>query len=106
MTPELRAFIDNMLTAAYGDTLEATIREVMITDLYPRLEQTLSLAMLAKLTPEQLQEVEKMTDDNVPPETIQAYVIQTIPNYAEVLEEALKEFWTLYISPETEESEA
>lgn len=102
MTPELRTFIDNMLTAAYGDTLAEDIREIMITDLYPRLEQTLSLAMLAKLTPEQLAEVEKMTEVNTPAETIQAYVTQKIPNYAEVLEEALKEFWALYIAPDND----
>lgn len=100
MTPELRDFIDNMLTAAYGNSLEADVREIMITDLYPRLEQTLSLAMLSKLSPDQLAEVEKMTDDNAAPEHIQTYVTTQIPDYAEVLEEALKEFWALYIAPD------
>lgn len=95
-----------MLTTAYGDTLAEDIREIMITDLYPRLEQTLSLAMLAKLSPEELAEVEKMTELNTPAETIQVYVTQKIPNYAEVLEDALKEFWALYIAPEEQDEAA
>ncbi|MFN7160378.1 MAG: DUF5663 domain-containing protein [Candidatus Gracilibacteria bacterium] len=100
MTPELRDFIDSMLTQAYGNSLDADVREIMIQDLYPRLEQTLSLAMLSKLSPDQLSTVEKMTDENMPTESIQAYVVEQIPDYAEVLEEALKEFWALYIAPD------
>ena len=99
MTPELQSFLQMMLTEAYGDTLPEETRDIMVEDLYPRLEQTLSLAMLAKLTPEQLEEVETMSNDGIPAEQIQVYITTNIPDYTEVLQEALKEFWALYIAP-------
>lgn len=101
MNPELRAFIETLIIEAHGADIAKDSKEDIITDLYPRLEESLSLAMLAKLSPEQLETVEAMAQNDTPQEKIQEFLMEVVPDHSTVLQEALRDFWALYIIPQT-----
>lgn len=94
---EIRGFLEGLLNDAKMSSLDDSMREEMINELYVRLEQFLTGKIIDNLPPEKVEEFIKMNEDNKPQAEIQGYLQTNISNSEDVMTKAFMEFRNLYL---------
>ncbi|MBI2622802.1 MAG: hypothetical protein HYW64_01780 [Candidatus Levybacteria bacterium] len=94
---EVRGFLESLLTDAGMTTLDETMREEMIKELYSRLDHFLTSKIIEVMPPEHLDEFIKLNEEKKSREEIEAYLKDKIPNSQEVFTKAFAEFRDLYL---------
>lgn len=94
---EIKTFLDSILEEANMTTLDDTMRQDMITQMFERLDQHLSAVILESLPEDKVEEFIKMNEEQKSQEEIQAYLQQYIPNVQEVMANAFTEFRNMYL---------
>ena len=101
--PDVRSFLEGLLTDAGMTSLDDEMREEMLKELYGRLDNHLSATIIDNLPPENLDEFIKLNEDGKTKEEIESYLKEKMPNAQEVLAKAFIEFRDLYLGNVTVE---
>ena len=94
---EVRNFLDGLLTDANMTTLDDNMREEMIKELYARLDNFITTAIIDNLPPEYLDEFIKLNEEKKPQAEIEQFLKDKMPNPQEVFANAFSEFRSLYL---------
>lgn len=94
MDSNIHAFLTELLHDAGQTNLGSELEEIMIQDLATRLEDRLVLVCAQYLSPAQQEEVKNIqgTDE------VMAYLRQTVPDFEQVVAQALVDFREVYIA--------
>lgn len=93
---EIRAYLEGLLADA-NMTIDDSVREEMIKELYARLDNFITTAIVDNLPPEHLDNFIKMSEDKKPQAEIEAFLKEKMPNYQEVFTRAFAQFRDLYL---------
>lgn len=94
---DIRKFLEGILQDANMTSLDETMREEMVKELYARLDSYLTSTIVRNLPPENLEEFTKMNEQKRPQPEIEQYLKDHLPNSQEVLSQAFMEFRELYL---------
>lgn len=94
---EVRTFLEGLLEDAHMTTLDDSMREEMIKELYARLDNFITTAIVDNLPPEHLEEFIKLNETKKSQAEIQAYLQDKMPNAQEVFSNAFIQFRDLYL---------
>lgn len=94
---EIRGFLESLLKDAGMTTLDDTMREEMIKELYARLDHFLTSKIIEVMPPEHLDEFIKINEEKKSREEIETYLKDKIPNAQEVFTRTFAEFRDLYL---------
>ena len=94
---EIRAYLAGLLNDANMTTLDDTMREEMIKELYARLDNFITTAIIDNLPPEHMDAFIKLNEEKKPQPEIEAFLKEKMPNYQEVFAKAFAEFRDLYL---------
>lgn len=95
--PEVRNFLEGLLQDAGMTTLDEGMREEMIKELYARLDNYITSAIVSKLPPEHAEAFISLNEEKKSQEEIQAFLQDKLPNAQEVFALAFSEFRDLYL---------
>ncbi|MBI2601202.1 hypothetical protein HYW42_04555 [Candidatus Daviesbacteria bacterium] len=95
--PEVRGYLDNLLTEAGITAADGNMHKQLIDDLYVRLDNFLSTTILDNLPPEHLDQFSQMVDQKRPQQEIQQFLKEKIPNSEDVFAKAMLDFRDLYL---------
>lgn len=95
--PEIRNFLEGILTDAGMTTLDSEMREEMIKELYARLDNYITSAIVSKLPPEYSEEFIRLNEEKKSQEEIQQFLQDKLPNAQETFALAFSEFRDLYL---------
>lgn len=95
--PEVRNFLEGILTDAGMTTLDSEMREEMIKELYARLDNYITAAIVSKLPPEYTEAFIRLNEEKKSQEEIQAFLQDKLPNAQETFALAFSEFRDLYL---------
>ena len=93
---EIRTYLEGLIADA-NMTLDDSMREEMIKELYARLDKFITTAVVDNLPPEHLDVFIKLNEDKKPQPEIEAFLKEKMPNYQEVFAKAFAEFRDLYL---------
>ncbi len=93
---EIRGYLEGLLADA-NMTLDPSMREEMIKELYARLDTFITTTVIDTLPPEHLDSFIKLNEDKKPQPEIEAFLKEKMPNYQEVFTKAFAEFRDLYL---------
>ena len=96
--PEIRVYLDGLLTSSGIVSVDRVMRESMIQELYVRLDKFLTLKMLDHLPTEKLEEFANLTGRNPSEQVVQAYIQKNVPNAQQMFITAFAEFRDLYLT--------
>ncbi len=74
------------------------LKEEMINDLYARLEHKLVAAAAEKLKPEDLEEFQKLLQEQKPQEELQKFLTERLENAQEIFAQAITDFRDTYLT--------
>lgn len=94
---EIRNFLDGLLKDANMTALDENMREEMIKELYARLDNFITTAIIDNLPPEHLDEFIKLNEEKKPQTEIEQFLKDKMPNSQEVFSSAFSEFRDLYL---------
>lgn len=94
---EIRAYLEGLLADANMTTLDDSMREEMIKELYTRLDNFITAAVIDNLPSEYLEVFIKLNEDKKPQAEIEAFLKEKMPNYQEVFTKTFAEFRDLYL---------
>lgn len=94
---DIRKFLEGILQDANMTSLDETMREEMVKELYARLDSYLTSTIVRNLPPENLEEFTRMNEQKRPQPEIEQYLKDHLPNSQEVLSQAFMEFRELYL---------
>lgn len=97
ISKEARDFLLNLLEEAGMDLVPAIVRERMIVDLAKRLDAKLTLAAIAALPEDKIEEFEDLIGERKSVLEISDYLEENIPNVFAVYAQALIEFKRSYL---------
>lgn len=97
ISTEIRTFLEGLLQDAGMTTLDTEIKEEMIKELYARLDNFITTAIMDNLPPEKLEEFTKMAEEKKTMAEMQEYLKANIAGAEEVFAKALLEFRDLYL---------
>lgn len=97
MDQTIHDFLVETLHLAGQTDLPKDIEEVLVQDLYTRLEDRLVLTASQHLTDSQQQELLDMPDDQKTGEFMTEYLKKNIANYEEVIAQAMLDFQNVYV---------
>lgn len=95
--PEVRNFLEGILTDAGMTTLDDQMREEMIKELYARLDNYITSAIVSKLPPEHTEAFIRLNEEKKSQEEIQQFLQDKLPNAHETFALAFSEFRDLYL---------
>lgn len=95
--PEVRVFLEGLLTDAGMTTLDNQMKEEMIKELYGRLDQFLTAKIVDNLDPKYLDEFIRMNDEKKSKQEIEKYLQDKVPNAQDMFAKAFIEFRDLYL---------
>lgn len=95
--PEIRNLLEGMLKDANMVSLDDSMREEMIKELYARLDNYITTAIIDNLPPEHLEAFIKMNDEKKSKEEIEAFLKDKMPNTEEIFAKAFADFRQLYL---------
>lgn len=96
INPDVRSFLENLLKDA-GMTLDDQMREEMIKELYARLDNYITTAIIDNLPAENLEEFIKMNEEKKSKEELEQFLKNKMPNAQEVFAKAFADFRALYL---------
>lgn len=97
ISTEIRTFLEGLLQDAGMTTLDAEMKEEMVKELYVRLDNFITTAIMDNLPPEKLEEFTKMAEEKKTMSEMQDYLRTNIPKAEDVFAKALLEFRDLYL---------
>ena len=95
--PEVRNFLEGILTDAGMTTLDDEMREEMIKELYARLDNYITSAIVSKLPSEYSEEFIRLNEEKKSQQEIQQFLQDKLPNAQETFALAFSEFRDLYL---------
>lgn len=95
--PEIREFLENLLTDANILNLDETQREGMIQELFVQLDNFIAATVVKSLPPEKLEEFMKMSEEKRPQEELQTFLQSNVPDAQKVFTDAFTQFRNLYL---------
>ncbi len=95
--PEVRAFLEDLLREANIPEILPEQKELMIEELYVRLDQFLVATIAQYMPEEKLEAFTKVVETNPDPQEIQRYLQENMPNAQDVLTVAFGKFRELYL---------
>lgn len=93
---EIRSFLDSILNDA-NMSVEGTLREEMIKELYARLDEYLTTIIVDNLPAEHLEDFIKLNEEKRSREEIDAYLREKMPNAQEIFAKGFADFRQLYL---------
>lgn len=94
----MHTFLLELLHDAGQTDLGSELEEVLIQDLVPRLEDRLILTAVQHLSSQQEQEVKNMSESGKNSAEIIVYLKNQIPNFEELISQAMIDFREVYIN--------
>lgn len=94
---EIKTFLELILQEANMTTLDDSMKQEMLSQMFERLDQHLSAVILESLPEDKVEEFIKMNEQQKPQAEIQAYLQQHIPNVQEIMANAFTEFRDMYL---------
>jgi len=94
---EIHTFLEGILQDAGMTTLDNEMREEMIKELFVRLDNFMTTAIMDNLPPDKLEEFTKMAEEKKTMAEMQEYLKTNIAGAEEVFTKALLEFRNLYL---------
>ncbi|MDO8619025.1 MAG: hypothetical protein Q7R49_03740 [Candidatus Daviesbacteria bacterium] len=95
--PEIRTFLENLLTDANITPLDEAMKEEMIGQLYVKLDSFVMTTVVENLPPEYMDEFIRLNEENRPKEEIDTFMADKIPNSQDVFAKAFLDFRDLYL---------
>ena len=95
--PEVRSFLEGLLSDANMTTLDDAMREEMINELFARLDSYMTSVIVDKMPPEHLEDFIKMNEEKKSRQEIEAYLKEKMPNAQDVLTRAFMDFRDMYL---------
>jgi len=92
----LREFAAALVKEKDFKDLDQETMEMLVSDVYDRLEERVNAAILASLPPEKVEDLEKLLD-TASKEELSDFCERNIPNLQEVITEALISFKQTYL---------
>ncbi len=97
MPPEIRSFLEGILTDANITTADEQTKEEMLKELFARFDNFMTSSIVENLKEEDMDEFIKMGDEKKPREEIEKFITEKIPNAQDVFSQAMMEFRDAYI---------
>lgn len=94
---DVRSFLESLLQDAGMTTLDDTMREEMIKELFVRLDSYITSVIVDNMPAEHLDEFIKLNEDKKPREEIEAFLKDKMPNAQDMFAKAFMEFRDLYL---------
>ncbi len=95
--PEIKNFLETLLSDSGMTNLDEEMQNEMIKELYARLDNYITSAIVKNMPPENLEEFIKLNEENKPKDEIENYIKEKMPNAGEVFAQAFSEFRELYL---------
>ena len=96
--PEIRSFLESLLKDTNMRTVDDEVREEMIKELYIRLDDFLTNAIIEHLPEEHLDDFITMNEQGKPMAEMQQFLIEKMPGASQVFATAFDDFRSLYLS--------
>lgn len=97
ITPEIREFLETLLTDANILNLDETQKEGMIQELFVQLDSFIAATVVKSLPPEKMEEFMKMSDEKRPQDEMQNFLQTNVPDVQNVFINAFTEFRNIYL---------
>jgi len=97
ITPEVRTFLETLLSDAGMTTLDESMKEEMIKELYARLDNYLTATIVNNMPPEHLEAFIKMNEEKQSQAEVEAFLKEKVPNTSGILAKAFTDFRNLYL---------
>lgn len=94
---EVREFLEGILKDANMSSLDDSMHEEMINELFARLDSYMTSIMVDAMPPENLDEFIKMNEEKKSQAEVETYIKGKIPNAQEVLTKAFMNFRDMYL---------
>lgn len=94
---EIRSFIEGLLTDANMSTLDAEMKEEMVKEVFARLDNYITSAIVDNLPENKLEAFIKLNEDKKSKEEIENYLKDNMPNAQDVFAKTFQEFRDLYL---------
>ena len=100
---ESRNFLKNMLYAAEEFNYGEEIPEGLLQELYGKLNDWISRYLLSSLPENKLIDYKNLNQNGASPDMLDAFSMKNIPNYAEVVKKAYRDYYDSYLEQVKEE---
>ena len=97
---DIRTFLENLLEDS-GLVLTAEMKESMIEELYPRLEQKLIADAIEHMKPEDADEFAVLIQSNKSQEELQQFILTRLPNAQDIFASSLVDFRNYFLEGTT-----
>jgi len=97
ITPQIRQYLDGILTDAGMKTLDEGSREEMIKELFVRLDSYITSVIVDKLPEEHLDAFIKLNEQKKSMKEIEEFLKEKMPDSQEVFVRAFADFRDLYL---------
>ncbi len=94
---EVRGFLESLLQDAGMKTLDDTMRQEMIKELYARLDNFMTSQIIDVMPPQYLDEFIKLNEEKKDRAEIEKFLKDKVPNVQNVFAKAFMEFRDLYL---------
>lgn len=94
---EIRSFLENLLQDA-GMTLDDSMKEEMVKELYARLDNFITAAIVDNMPEDKIEEFISLNEQKKPKEEVEQFIADNMPNAQEVFTKAFTDFRSLYLS--------
>lgn len=94
---EVRGFLESLLQDSGMTRLDNQMREEMIKELYARLDNFMTSAIIDILPPQYLDEFTKMNEEKKNQAEIENFLKDKVPNVQDIFAKAFMEFRDLYL---------
>lgn len=94
---EVRAFLEGILKDSNMASLDDSMREEMINELFARLDNYMTSVIIDNMPPEHIDTFIKMTEEKKPQAELEAFMKEKVPNAQEVITKAFMDFRDLYL---------
>ncbi len=95
--PEVKSFLEGILQDANMVTLDDQMKEEMVKELYVRLDNFITAAIVDHMPADKVEEFIKMNEEKKSKEDVEKFVKEVMPNAQEVFTNAFMEFRDLYL---------
>lgn len=94
---EIRSFIEGLLADANMASLDNEMKEEMIKEVFARLDNYMTAAIVDNLPEDKLEAFIKLNEDKKSKEEIETYLKDNMPNAQDVFAKTFQEFRDLYL---------
>lgn len=96
---DLAMFVDRLVEEKkFPESLEKEVIDQIKADLLSRVENRMKAVIISNLTPEKLEEFNKLSEDNISDEDMQNFCAENIPNLSQLIASELIIFKQKYLS--------